>query len=147
MPGALHLTTTSIAGCLLGALGGFIRVCCHRSLGRFFTWQVAVRDDHRLITDGPYAFVRHPSYTGWLLIHAGTFMLLWSPGSYFVESGLRDTFLGKAAAAASFAYCTFVSVILVQRVPQEDEVLRREFGERWDAWARNTPFRLIPFVY
>jgi protein-S-isoprenylcysteine O-methyltransferase Ste14 len=33
-------------------------------LGRFFTTNVAVAKDHRLIDSGPYRFVRHPSYTG-----------------------------------------------------------------------------------
>lgn len=146
-PATLRLTVIAAMGCLVGAAGGFLRVWCHRALGRFFTWQVAVRDDHELITDGPYAYVRHPGYTAWLLIHAGSFMLLWSPGSYFAESGLWDTTFGKTAALASFAYCTFVSISLIRRVAKEDLVLRKQFGEKWDAWAKQTPFRLIPFVY
>nr|VWO96405.1 C-24(28) sterol reductase [Ganoderma boninense] len=144
---ALQLTPASAAGLVLGTVGGIIRVWCHRTLGKFFTWQMAVRDDHELVTRGPYAVVRHPSYTGWLLMIAGNFLLLASPHSFFVESGLWGTVAGRVAALASFAYCMFSSVNLVGRVAKEDTVLRKEFGEKWEAWARDTPYRLVPFVY
>ncbi|KAI1789491.1 ICMT-domain-containing protein [Ganoderma leucocontextum] len=144
---SLQITPASAAGCLLGIVGGIIRVWCHRTLGKFFTWQMAVRDDHELVTSGPYALVRHPSYAGWLLMIAGNFLLLASPKSYFVESGLRDSVGGRVVGLASFAYCMFSSANLVGRVAKEDMVLRKEFGAQWEAWARQTPYRLVPFVY
>ena len=144
---ALQLTPLSATACLLGILGGAIRVWCHRTLGTLFTWQVAVRDDHKLITRGPYALVRHPSYTGWLLLVAGNFALLASRGSYFVESGLSGTVAGRAVALANFVYCLMGTANLMRRVAEEDKVLRKEFGGQWDAWARRTRYRLVPFVY
>jgi protein-S-isoprenylcysteine O-methyltransferase Ste14 len=42
-----------------------------RSLGRFFTMNVAVQAGHRVVRTGPYRWVRHPSYTGLLLACAG----------------------------------------------------------------------------
>ena len=128
-------------------LGGAIRVWCHRTLGTLFTWQVAVRSDHKLITRGPYALVRHPSYTGWLLLITGNFALLASPGSYFVESGLSGAVAGRAVAIANFVYCLVGTANLMRRVGEEDRVLRKEFGKEWEAWAGRTRFRLIPFVY
>ena len=144
---SLQITPASGAGLLLGIVGGIIRVWCHRTLGKFFTWQMAVQDDHELITRGPYAFVRHPSYTGWILMIAGNFLLLASPKCYFAESGLRDSVVGRVVGLASFAYCMFSTVNLLGRVAKEDTVLRKEFGEKWEAWARQTPYRLVPFVY
>lgn len=35
---------------------------CQRLLGRFFTFQLTVRENHRVIKEGPYRYVRHPSY-------------------------------------------------------------------------------------
>ena len=144
---SLHLTPLSTAACLLGIAGGMIRVWCHRTLGKLFTWQMAVRDDHELVTRGPYAIVRHPSYTGWLLLIAGNFALLASPGSYFVESGLCGSVAGRAVVLASFAYCMFSTGNLMRRVAKEDRVLRKEFGAEWEAWAGRTRYRLIPFIY
>ena len=40
-------------------------------LGRFFTVNVAIAIDHRLIDAGPYRVIRHPSYTGALMAFAG----------------------------------------------------------------------------
>ena len=144
---SLHLTPLSALACLLGIAGGLIRVWCHRTLGTLFTWQMAVRDDHELITRGPYALVRHPSYTGWLLLITGNFALLASPGSYFVESGLSGTVAGRAVVLVSFAYCMFSTGNLMRRMEKEDRVLRKEFGEQWEGWAGRTRYRLIPFVY
>ena len=116
-------------------------------MGRLFTWEMSVRDDHQLITSGPYAFVRHPSYTGLALIACGNIVLLASRGSYFVEAGLWNTVAGKVVGCAVSAYLTLVTLTLCARARQEDVMLRKEFGKLWDEWAERTPWRVIPFVY
>lgn len=143
----LRLTPVSLAACICGITGAFIRMWCHRTLGRLFTWQMAVVDHHELITRGPYAIVRHPSYFGWLLMVGGSFALLFSRRAYFVQSGLGDSFFGKAAVYTSLAYCTFSTVNLMGRMAKEDAVLKKEFGGRWDEYARKTRYRLIPLLY
>ncbi|KAG5643598.1 hypothetical protein DXG03_000606 [Asterophora parasitica] len=60
----IHLSTQCIAATLLAGLGGYIRYRCYRELGTLFTFQVAIRKDHRLVTTGPYGAVRHPGYAG-----------------------------------------------------------------------------------
>ncbi|GAW00659.1 ICMT-domain-containing protein [Lentinula edodes] len=40
---------------------------CYRTLGQLFVFELRIQKDHRLITEGPYAYVRHPSYTGLIL--------------------------------------------------------------------------------
>ncbi|RPD55599.1 ICMT-domain-containing protein [Lentinus tigrinus ALCF2SS1-6] len=111
----LRLTTASLAACLLATAGGSIRIWCHRTLGKFFTWQTAVRDDHQLITSGPYAYVRHPSYTGWLLMAAGHLLLVLGRGSYTMESGLWKSTAGRVAAVATLTYTTFIAGMLGRR--------------------------------
>ena len=37
--------------------------------------------------------------------------------------------------------------IIVLMVPREDAVLRKEFGTEWEAWAKRTPYRLVPYEY
>ncbi len=106
-----------------------------------------MRDNHQLVTSGPYAIVRHPSYTGWVLLMAGNFLLLTSEGSYFSAAGLWESIAGKAVAGTVMGYLSWVTIQLIKRTASEDEILRNEFGAQWDEWAKKTPYRLIPFVY
>ncbi|KAI1785066.1 ICMT-domain-containing protein [Ganoderma leucocontextum] len=144
---SLRLTALSALACALGIAGGSIRGWCHQSLGRFFTWEVAVRDDHQFITSGPYSIARHPSYTGWVFLMVGNFTLLATEGSYFTEAGLWGTMAGKVVACSVMGYLSWVTINLIKRTASEDEILRKEFGAQWDEWEKKTPYRLIPFVY
>ena len=124
-----------------------MRVVCHRALGRFFTWPVAVRENHALVTRGPYAVVRHPGYAAWVAMMGGNALLLLSRGSLFRESGLDRTLGGCVAVYGTLGYVVLVGWHLLSRMEKEDTVLRGEFGEQWDQWAQRTPYRLIPWVY
>lgn len=136
---------------LTGALvlaAGLLRLWTYRTLGRFFRWQLSLVDGHRLVTAGPYAWVRHPSYVASALVSYGNLVLLAGRGSYFAERGLARTLLGKAVAGAIAGYLVFMHAnLIVTRVDKEDAVLRAQFGEEWEAWARRTPYKLVPYVY
>jgi protein-S-isoprenylcysteine O-methyltransferase len=58
-------------GVLVFAVGMVLRIYSIIYLGRFFTVNVAIAPDHLLIDSGPYRFVRHPSYTGLLMLFFG----------------------------------------------------------------------------
>ena len=66
--GILGVTMTAVG--LLFAIGA--RLC----LGRNWSSQVTVKEDHELIRSGPYRFVRHPIYSGILLALAGMSLCL-----------------------------------------------------------------------
>ncbi|KAH9858320.1 hypothetical protein C2E23DRAFT_770003 [Lenzites betulinus] len=128
--------------------GGLVRLWTYRTLGRFFRFQLSLVAGHRLVTAGPYAWVRHPSYTAATLCSWGNLLLLSGPGSYFAESGLGRTLWGRAAGAGVAAYLLFLhSNLMFTRVDKEDAVLRESFGEEWEEWAKRTPYKLIPYVY
>jgi len=55
---------TAVLGAAFVLLGIAVRQWAARTLGRFFTQSVMIREGHRVITSGPYRFVRHPGYTG-----------------------------------------------------------------------------------
>ncbi len=143
----LRLTPACVVACLLAIGGGLLRRWCHRTLGRFFTLEVGIQDGHKLVTSGPYGVVRHPAYTGGLLMIAGNFMLLFSGGSFFAESGLRSTWVGKVVAMTVVAHLTWVAVGSLYRTKTEDELIKREFGKSWEEWSQKTPYRIIPFLY
>ncbi|CDO75923.1 hypothetical protein BN946_scf184873.g12 [Trametes cinnabarina] len=144
---SLQITPLSAAACALGIAGGLIRIWCHHTLGQYFTWSVSVQREHKLVTSGPYAIVRHPSYTAWTAMCLGNFALLLSKGSYFVEEGWLEAPSGKVTASAVIGYLSFVTLQLLSRVPREDAVLKKEFGQQWVEWSKRTPYRLIPYVY
>ena len=66
-----HPQTFYVIGLILFVLGLIIRWISIIHLGRFFTVNVAIAEDHQLVTTGPYRYARHPSYTGTLLIFLG----------------------------------------------------------------------------
>src|SRR5437588_11517657 len=53
-----------VVGVVLAWCGILIRLAAKRTLGRFFVGAVIIQDDHRVVTGGPYALVRHPGYAG-----------------------------------------------------------------------------------
>ncbi|KAI0372375.1 ICMT-domain-containing protein [Pilatotrama ljubarskyi] len=136
---------------LLGLLallsGAALRKWCYRTLGRHFTFQLSVLREHKLVTSGPYGFVRHPSYTGVIAAMGGMLATQFAPGGWLRESGWLKTAWGKSAAAVWVAVMACVSVGFVRGARKEDEVLRKEFGTQWDEWAWRVPYALIPCVY
>jgi len=66
-PAALTWTPLSFVALTLMLVGLLVRSWAVETLGRYFTWNVDVQDDQPLVRSGPYALVRHPSYTGALL--------------------------------------------------------------------------------
>ncbi|KAH9895821.1 ICMT-domain-containing protein [Cubamyces lactineus] len=144
---SFRLTPLSAFACALGIAGGLIRFWCYRTLGRFFTWEVSVQREHKLVTDGPYAIVRHPSYTGVIMMNAGNILLLLSKGSYVTEAGWLQNSWGKTVVFWMISYMIYTSCSLIGRVSKEDAMLKGEFGPRWEEWRKRTPYCLFPSVY
>ncbi|KAJ3783089.1 hypothetical protein GGU10DRAFT_274253 [Lentinula aff. detonsa] len=123
--------------------GGALRWSCYRALGKMFTYEVSVQKEHNLITSGPYGFVRHPSYTGVLLIIAGLFIWQGGPNSWMRQSGILASWAGKGFAAACAAWLG----TLGDRTRIEDTLLSNEFGNQWSEWATRVPYLLFPYIY
>lgn len=125
-PPTLH-TPLFFGGCAAMALGIALRLWSVRTLARFFTIQVAIRDGHRLIRTGPYRLLRHPSYTGSLMT--------------FLSFGCA---LGSAAAL--LAAGVPVTLAFLRRIRVEERVLADAFPADYPDYARTT-WRLLPFVW
>jgi len=143
----ISLSSTFLLGTILIYLGTTVRRLCYRYLGRFFTFELALRRDHELITTGPYSIIRHPAYSGQLLVNIGIVFTELGSGSMWTECNMWSVPFWKFIGTCWCALWLFGTVSMFKRTWKEDEVLRKEFGKRWDMWAQHTQFKLIPFVF
>jgi isoprenylcysteine carboxyl methyltransferase (ICMT) family protein YpbQ len=110
---------------LVLALAGFIlREWAVIRLGRYFSRTVEIEAGHRLVTDGPYRWFRHPAYTGMLLVDTGLVLAL-------------GTWLGALIALA------LVLAATLYRIRVEERVLIDAFGDKYRDFMCRT-WRLIP---
>jgi hypothetical protein len=76
-------------GVVLGAIGGTLRILPLFVLGQRFSGLVAIQKQHRLVTTGIYAMIRHPSYLGLLMTVAG-WALVFRSGVGSQRAGASD---------------------------------------------------------
>ncbi|KAJ8586460.1 hypothetical protein M405DRAFT_823386, partial [Rhizopogon salebrosus TDB-379] len=130
------ITSSFLFGSTLTITGGLIRWWCFRTLGRFFTFELSVRKGHQLVTTGPYAVIRHPSYTGMLVQFIGLLIMYGSRTSWLRDSGVLETIPGlKIFVLVWLVERSLVAVTLLRRISQEEEVVKSHFGDEWKMWA------------
>ena len=117
-----------VSGGLALLVGGIaFRLWAIRVLGRFFTSVVQVKDDHRVVSSGPYALVRHPSYLGAYAAVVGSALVL-------------EAYVGAVAAAvlmlAAYRY----------RIAAEERTLEDALGDAYRQYSQRTR-RLVPYVW
>ena len=116
-----------LVGAVVFAAGIGLRAWSIRTLGRFFRYSVVLQDEHRIIEDGPYRVLRHPSYTGLVLAALG---------------------VGLAAGNwLSVALCFGMPLLAFGvRLIFEERALVEHFGEPYRDYMRRT-WRLVPGVW
>jgi protein-S-isoprenylcysteine O-methyltransferase Ste14 len=124
VPGAMWFRSV---GVVIVWLGLALRVWAIRTLGATFRTTVEVDQGQPVVTEGPYRWVRHPSYTGLLLITVG---------------------FGIAFASWLFLVLCAVlpSLALLHRIKVEESELVRALGEPYGAYSARTK-RLIPGIW
>jgi protein-S-isoprenylcysteine O-methyltransferase Ste14 len=145
-----------LLGAIFALVGTTFRMSAYRTMGKHFTFQLALRKDHTLVTAYPYNVVRHPSYTGYLATMGGSALALGTPDGW-VRAALLPWLASapatpaKVCAAACLALglatYVFVTVMFLSRVTTEDTMLRRRFGSQWVAWADRVPHKIVPLVF
>ncbi|KAF5377895.1 hypothetical protein D9615_006828 [Tricholomella constricta] len=145
-PLRIRVTPLFILGNIIGICGTTLRVQSFRTLGCLFTFELCIRKNHRLVVNGPYAFIRHPSYTGLIMTIIG-YYCNHASGSWLRECGLLETILGKLMLCVWMTIAGAVVASLLLRVSREDQILQMKFGEEWERWARRVPYKLVPGIY
>lgn len=96
----------------------------HRQLGRNWSVSLQIRDNHHLVTDGLYRYVRHPMYSSFWL---------WALAQFFL---LPNWVAGLAGLLG-------VAILYFSRVGKEEAMMRNAFGTAYDDYAARTG-RVIP---
>lgn len=123
MPGT---ELTRWIGLVLFITGMVLVVLSGITLNRFYSKDVTVQVDHKLITSGVYCYIRHPRYLGGILSSAGLCLL------YRSWVGL----IGMAA---------FILLIFI-RIHDEERLMRQEFGSQWESYCSKS-WKLLPFIF
>ena len=141
---ARAFNTQLIVGLALTTAFSALRFAAFQTLGRFFTYQLSILPDHKLVTYGLYSYVRHPSYTAVPFVFTGVLLTVTAPGSVLCDwLGIDPTRKLMAVLALGIVRGTYVFMC---RAEIEDQVLRKEFGREWEEWARVVRYKFIPGV-
>jgi len=115
----------SLAAMFLSVFGLLTCLWARSTLGRNWSGIVMVKVGHELIQNGPYRFVRHPIYTGMLMLFLANVLL----------NGRLAGLLGFASLTLSFWL----------KLKREETVMLKEFPESYPSYMKRVK-RLVPFV-
>jgi protein-S-isoprenylcysteine O-methyltransferase Ste14 len=87
----------AVLGVVLAAAGALLASAAKRALGALFTGNLGVKENHVLITTGPYALVRHPIYLGVLIFTFGTGLVFDRGVVVLLAAALVPCFLVQAS--------------------------------------------------
>jgi protein-S-isoprenylcysteine O-methyltransferase Ste14 len=123
-------------------VGGLGRIWCYKTLGPFFTFELTIRTSHKLIKTGPYAYVRHPSYTFASILVVGKLLVHQRLKNFFPNT----TWVQTMFSPAGILTLNMILILLIKRrVIREEEELTKAFGKEWIQYASKTK-RFIPKV-
>jgi len=103
-----------------------VRLLARKALGIQFSHGLRTIEEHRLATSGLYKNLRHPAYSGLMLVHLGTPLLF--------------------ASGYGFLVMFLLIFPILYRIRIEEEMLVRRFGDQYINYRQRTK-KLIPGVY
>lgn len=115
------------AGIALMVAGLGVRLSAIVTLGRLFSVDVAIQDEHEVVRTGLYRRIRHPSYSGMIIAFAGF--------------GIA---LGNWASLALAVVPT--TAVILYRISVEERAMVEEFGDAYARYREET-YRLFPGIY
>lgn len=120
-----HTNLVGITGLLLAIIGAIIACTSRSALGKNWSLSIQQKEDHQLIKGGIYKFVRHPIYTGILLLFIGNAIIV---GDY------------RAIIAVLIVFGS-----LWLKLKKEEKLLTEIFGTKYIAYKKQTK-ALIPYL-
>lgn len=112
-------------GALLTAGGIAFAMWARVHLGRNWSSHPTMKENHELVTSGPYAYVRHPIYTGIIL------------------AALGYALVGSVVGAIGFV---FALIVFGLRIGREEKIMLGLFPDQYPGYQARTK-RLVPFLW
>lgn len=116
-----------ITGWILILFGSTLFIWARRALGKFYSGHISVVDGQPLVQSGPYRFIRHPAYAGYMLIALGVTV-------------------GYSSLVGFIVIPVLLLPSLIYRMSVEDKLLAGYFKDQFREYADKTA-RLIPRVW
>ena len=121
-----HTLLQNIVVIVLLLVGLIIAILARRTLAGNWSGQVALKKDHTLITTGLYQYIRHPIYTGMLMMILGTAL---SQGTLGAVIGFLIILVG-----------------ILFKLRDEEALMTEHFAEEYASYKKRTKI-LIPFLW
>lgn len=115
LPGWLRIIGIVLSGASVLGMGWV-----HHALSKHFSGKLEIREDHKLVKDGPYRLVRHPMYTVVIMMFFAIFLMT---ANWFI--GLGGLLM--------------VLAVIIVRTPKEEAMLLEAFGEEYRTYMEQTP--------
>jgi protein-S-isoprenylcysteine O-methyltransferase Ste14 len=116
---------TRVIGDVVCVLGLYVTIWARRTLAGNWSSDVTFKQDHELVKTGPYRFVRHPIYTGLLVMCLGS----------GIEIGRLRCLLSLVVVGLGFWI----------KLKQEEQLMLRHFPDEYPAYQKQAK-ALVPFV-
>ncbi|CAG8642780.1 11522_t:CDS:1 [Acaulospora morrowiae] len=136
LPGWLSLDIVVLPLLFLGTM---LRISCFKTYDLLFAHELTPRREKKLVTTGPYAYVRHPLHTGFFLIVLGRIYLEWCLKDWYPD------WIQKYFWPMVIIDLVLTSTGLHRVMKTEEMTLTRKYGKTWEEYARRTK-RLIPML-
>ena|SRR3989338_11461814 len=116
-----------VIGIIMFCAGFFLRKWVINTLGQYWSLNVEIREDHKLITNGPYALCRHPNYLA---------ILLEVMGFALIANAYLTLLVG----------IIFYSVVLFLRIKAEENAMIKKFQQTYLSYKQKTA-TLLPYIF
>ncbi|WP_337865400.1 isoprenylcysteine carboxylmethyltransferase family protein [Ignavibacterium sp.] len=117
--------TVRVIALVVYLIFSWIQIWSFRTLGDYYSQEIAIRKEHKIISSGPYKFVRHPQY-------------------------LSQIFVDLAGAVATLSFVLFPLALiqipyLILRAKEEEKLFAKYFPDEFNSYREKSGF-MSPFI-
>lgn len=114
-----------VTALLVYLIFSWFQIWSYKTLGEYYSQEIAIKKEHKIISIGPYKFIRHPQY-------------------------ISQIFIDIAGAVATLSYILFPLALiqipfLILRAKEEEKLFSKYFPEEFKSYKEKSGF-MFPFI-